>query len=116
MPKDDWRDGVRWVRPWLDLPREAVEAYALQQDLRFVDDESNGDRRFARNRLRHDVLPALEACFPQAQGALVAVARHSQDANQLIQEVVQAELQRLFRTLTERAAFLTQGGTPPGPA
>ncbi|MBU0917714.1 tRNA lysidine(34) synthetase TilS [Aquabacterium parvum] len=80
MPKDDWRDGVRWVRPWLDLPREAVEAYALQHDLRFVDDESNGDRRFARNRLRLDVWPALLAAFPDAEVTLTQSAARVADA------------------------------------
>ncbi len=80
MPKDDWRDGVRWVRPWLDLPREALEAYALQHGLHFVDDESNGDRRFARNRLRLDVWPALLAAFPDAEAALAQSAARVADA------------------------------------
>lgn len=80
MPKDDWRDGVRWVRPWLDLPREAIEAHVAQHGLRFVEDESNGDRRFARNRLRLDVWPALLAAFPDAESTLAQSAERVADA------------------------------------
>ncbi|MCH8855753.1 MAG: tRNA lysidine(34) synthetase TilS, partial [Proteobacteria bacterium] len=28
MPKLQWRDGLCWARPWLDLPRDAIRAYA----------------------------------------------------------------------------------------
>lgn len=80
MPKDDWRDGVRWVRPWLDLPREAIEDHVAQHGLHFVDDESNGDRRFARNRLRLDVWPALLAAFPDAETTLAQSAQRVADA------------------------------------
>lgn len=80
MPKDDWRDGVRWVRPWLDMPREAVEDYVALHGLPFIDDDSNGDRRFARNRLRLDVWPALLAAFPDAEVALAQSAAHLADA------------------------------------
>ena len=80
MPKDDLRDGLRWVRPWLDHPREAIEAYIAAHGLSHIDDESNGDPRFARNRLRLAVWPALQAAFPQAEVALAASAARLADA------------------------------------
>lgn len=80
MPRDDWRGGVRWVRPWLDHPREAIEAYVAQHGLSHVDDESNGDPRFARNRLRLLVWPALLAAFPRAEAALATSAERLADA------------------------------------
>merc|ERR1739841_308703 len=80
MPRQDWRDGVLWVRPWLDHPREAIEAYIAQHGLRHIDDDSNGDPRFARNRLRLQVWPALQAAFPQAKAALAASADRLADA------------------------------------
>ena len=80
MPRDDWRDGVRWVRPWLDRPREAIEGYVAQHQLPFVEDESNADRRWARNRLRLDVWPGLTSAFPDAEAALArAAARTAAD-------------------------------------
>lgn len=80
MPKDDLRDGVRWVRPWLDHPREAIEAYIEAHGLSHIEDDSNGDPRFARNRLRLQVWPALAAAFPQAEVGLANAASRLADA------------------------------------
>jgi tRNA(Ile)-lysidine synthase len=61
MPASVVRDGLTWVRPWLEQPREAIEAYVRTHRIRFVDDASNADPRFARNRLRLQVMPALRS-------------------------------------------------------
>lgn len=79
MPPESVRDGVRWVRPWLAHRREAIEAYVAHHGLSWVDDDSNTHTRFARNRLRLDVWPALLAAFPQAEASLAASARRLQD-------------------------------------
>lgn len=80
MPKEALRHGVRWVRPWLTHSREAIEAYVAQHALSFIEDDSNSDTRFARNRLRLEVWPALLAAFPQAEASLAASAQHLADA------------------------------------
>ncbi|MCC6591235.1 MAG: tRNA lysidine(34) synthetase TilS [Bryobacterales bacterium] len=48
------------VRPMLWCSRQAVAAYAAACDLAWRDDSSNENRQFARNRLRHGLLPQLE--------------------------------------------------------
>lgn len=78
MPKAIERDGVVWARPWLAMPREAIEAYAERHGLPHVDDPSNAESRFARNRLRQQVWPALTAAFPDAQARLAGAASHAQ--------------------------------------
>jgi tRNA(Ile)-lysidine synthase len=52
--------GVPIVRPLLGVARASIESYlsSLGQDWR--EDESNLDHRFARNRVRHELLPLLE--------------------------------------------------------
>ncbi len=80
MPREDLRDGLLWVRPWLDHPREALEAYIAQHGLSHIEDDSNSDPRFARNRLRLQVWPALQAAFPHAEAALAASAHRLADA------------------------------------
>jgi len=80
MPRSASRAGITWARPWLQLPREAIEAYARRHRLWFVDDASNEDVRFARNRLR-SLWPAWRQAFPEAEQALCAAARRAaQDA------------------------------------
>jgi tRNA(Ile)-lysidine synthase len=92
MPRQVQRDGLWWSRPWLDLPREAIEAYVRRHRLRFVEDPSNADPRYARNRLRLQVLPALQAAFPGSETALCAAATHAQQARLLAAEVALLDL------------------------
>lgn len=79
MPQDVTRGGVRWVRPWLSYPREAIEAYLAHHGLNWIDDDSNAQTRFARNRLRLNVWPGVLEAFPQAEASLAASARRLQD-------------------------------------
>jgi tRNA(Ile)-lysidine synthase len=78
MPLSSERNGILWLRPWLQHSREAIEAYLRLHGLCFIDDDSNDDPRFARNRLRRDVWPALLAAFPQAEASLADATRHAQ--------------------------------------
>ena len=74
------REG-RLARPLLRVWREATLAYCAALGLEPVDDPSNRDPRFLRSRVRHDLLPALEAVFPGARRRLVTLAerqRHLQ--------------------------------------
>lgn len=75
MATQQWRDGVCFARPWLDLSRSAVAAWVANEGLRPVQDPSNTDTRWDRNRLRHAVWPALMDAFPQAERALAEAAR-----------------------------------------
>jgi len=92
MPRVVRRDGVTWARPWLAQSREAIEAYARRHRLRWIDDESNEDDRFARNRLRRRVWPALLDAFGDAEGSLSAAAQRVQDAAAVVDEVAVLDL------------------------
>ncbi len=92
MPQAAERDGVRWERPWLQRPRSAIEAYVRQHRLRFVDDDSNAQSRFARNRLRLDVWPALAQAFPQAEASLADAATWAAQANDALAELAAIDL------------------------
>lgn len=86
------------VRPLLEVPRAAIEAYLDWHGLKWFEDESNRDTAIPRNRLRHEVTPVLRSLNPaihrtlganlavladeddylqqQARGALLALVRH----------------------------------------
>jgi tRNA(Ile)-lysidine synthase len=95
MPGQAERHGLRWCRPWLDQSRDAIESYARRYRLRWVDDPSNADARFARSRLRKDLWPALRQAFPEAEAALALSARHAQSAATLAREVALDDLGRM---------------------
>jgi tRNA(Ile)-lysidine synthase len=92
MPRCIERDGITWARPWLDAPREAIEAYVRRHRLRFVDDASNADPRYARSRLREAVWPALHTAFADAETALAQAARRAQQDAACLAELAAADL------------------------
>lgn len=91
MPRAQWRSGVCWARPWLEQPREAIEAYAEQHGLTWIEDPSNGDPRHARNRLRQTLWPA----FASGEAGLAQAARWAQQADALAAEVAAQDLSGL---------------------
>lgn len=92
MPVAVERDGVAWVRPWLAQPRAAIEAYVRRYRLRYVDDDSNADARYARNRLRLQVWPALTQAFGQAEAALADAAAWAREAAACLDELAAQDL------------------------
>ncbi len=80
MPGEVQRDGITWARPWLDRGRDTIDAYVRRHRLRHIDDDSNADARFARNRLRLQVWPTLVEAFPQAETSLADSARWAHQA------------------------------------
>ncbi len=92
MGREKWLGGVHFVRPWLDVPRSAIEAYVRQHRLAYVNDTSNADARFARSRLRVQVWPALTAAFPHAEAALAGAARRLHEADACARDLARQDL------------------------
>ncbi len=86
MPAQRSIDGVVFARPWLAQPREAIEAYVRRHRLRYVDDSSNDDTRYTRNRLRLQLWPALLQAFPEAESSLQHTAMRCAEARALAEE------------------------------
>ena len=99
MPTAVVRGGLTWARPWLDQPREAIEHYVQRFRLQAVDDPSNADPAFARNRLRLQVWPALTAAFDDAEITLAAAARRAQEAAAALGELAAIDLAPLVDPL-----------------
>ncbi len=86
-------DGLAWWRPLLGVPRARIDAYAIDRNLRWCDDESNADHRHARNAVRHSVLPALLQIAPNADATLARAAAHQADAARLLDELARQDAQ-----------------------
>lgn len=92
MRKQTSRLGIRWVRPWLNLPGTAIDSYVKRWRLSHIEDASNQEVRFSRNRIRLQVLPALVSAFPEAESQLAAIAEQVWLARQLAEEVADLDL------------------------
>ena len=63
------------VRPFLDLSRCDLEVYAQANRIPHVEDPSNASRAYLRNRVRHDLLPAMTKVRPGFPSSLLTIAR-----------------------------------------
>lgn len=93
MPVQRRLAGGDLVRPLLNVSRAELEAYAHTHQLQWIEDPSNADSRFSRNYLRHRVLPALMERWPQAVSSLARTAEHLSEAQGLLDELAQMDLQ-----------------------
>ena len=67
-------------RPFLSVTRQELLAYARENKLEWVEDESNADVNFARNKVRHEMLPRLERERPGAMAQLCRIAALAEKA------------------------------------
>jgi tRNA(Ile)-lysidine synthase len=78
--------GWLWIRPLLDVPRSAIDAYIHGRRLAWIDDDSNIDSRFARNALRARVVPSLASVaggYPQRWRAPLCIRRRRHNSRMM---------------------------------
>ncbi len=85
----------RVIRPLIDCSREEVEAYCREEGIPFRIDDSNGDVRYSRNRLRLRVTGELKALNPQAEQAVRRLA----DAVRVDDEYLWMQAQAAFQSV-----------------
>lgn len=92
MPARWRRGGVGYQRPLLQVPGPAVRAWLRARGEAWVEDPSNASLRYTRNRIRAQLLPALEAAFPQFRATFARSAAHAAQGQQILDEVAAADL------------------------
>ena len=92
MPERFERHGVAFVRPLLAVDGAAIRAWLLAAGEPFVDDPTNADIRYTRNRIRHQLMPAWRGQFPSFEQTLARSARHAAQAQSLLDELAQLDL------------------------
>lgn len=80
------------ARPLLDFTRAELRDYAEQNNLEWINDESNTDIHFTRNFLRHEVLPVLKRRWSTVSNTLARVAENCVDAQILLDEIAEQDL------------------------
>jgi tRNA(Ile)-lysidine synthase len=65
------------VRPFLDISRDEVADYADEVGVKWVEDPTNSSMRFFRNRVRRDLLPAIERVHPGFDEQLIRLSREA---------------------------------------
>jgi tRNA(Ile)-lysidine synthase len=101
------------LRPLLEVTRAEIHHYATQNDLSWIDDPSNQDTAFDRNYLRHQVLPVLRHRWPAVSSSLSRSAAHCAEANGLIGQLAENDLQGVMDAQA-RTLSVPGLGTLPG--
>ena len=92
MPAQWLRLGLTWLRPLLQVEGVALRSWLVAQQQDWIEDPSNTDQRYTRNRIRAQLLPQLQAVFPQFRETFARSSRHCAQAAELLQEVAEADL------------------------
>jgi tRNA(Ile)-lysidine synthase len=92
MPAHWERMGLHWHRPLLEVAAADIRHWLRQHSISWVEDPTNADPGFTRNRIRADLLPPLQACFPHFRDTFARAAQHSAAASELLDALADIDL------------------------
>ncbi len=92
MPAHWQRQGLNWHRPWLGVPGAALREWLHSQGQSWIEDPSNTNENFTRNRIRARVLPVLAEALPAFRETFARSAAHAAQAQEVLNEVAAQDL------------------------
>lgn len=76
------------IRPLLDIWRQEIEKYLIENNLTFRIDKSNFDLRFSRNKIRHKLIPALLKENPFfKKNFLTKIKKHQKEYKKFLEKI-----------------------------
>ncbi|MDR3492804.1 MAG: tRNA lysidine(34) synthetase TilS [Gammaproteobacteria bacterium] len=81
------------ARPLLDYTRADLTLYARENQLEWIEDESNLNTHFSRNYLRHKIIPLLKEQWPQLTKTFGRTAEHCAEAQALLNSMAEQDLE-----------------------
>ena len=82
----------RYTRPLLGTPREELEAYNARHGIDHVEDSTNGDVHYGRNRLRLSVWAELEKIHPAARENIARCADIAREESDFLDDLAARDL------------------------
>ncbi len=99
--------GAMVIRPLIDCRRTAIERFCRQHGLVTVEDESNRNPRFTRNRIRHDLLPRLRKDYnPNIAVGLNRLSRLMRDEERWLETLVAETMPAVLTAADDQALYL----------
>lgn len=81
-------DDMNIIRPLLSFSRKDIEAYCMENEFFPNNDSSNMDTRYARNNIRHNIMPLLREINPNVETSLINLAEIAIGNNKIIDELM----------------------------
>lgn len=85
------------VRPLLEFSRAEILEYARVENLEWTEDSSNTDTKYLRNKIRHEVVPALKSLHPGMLSSFKTTRNQLAQSEALLQAVLEETKSNLFR-------------------
>ncbi|MEM9679189.1 MAG: tRNA lysidine(34) synthetase TilS [Bacteroidota bacterium] len=89
------------VRPLLSFSRNAIDAYAMSNQLQWREDSSNTSRKYLRNKLRHEVVPILKKINPELLQSFQQTISNLSDTADIVTESLKAVSKRAITSSDE---------------
>jgi tRNA(Ile)-lysidine synthase len=84
------------IRPFLDIYRKDLEIYLKENDISFREDSSNLDKKYLRNRIRHDLIPHLETYNPGIKKCLQEMSGIAREDDSLLSQMTRDIFKQKF--------------------
>jgi tRNA(Ile)-lysidine synthase len=97
MPAQWKRGGIQFYRPLLEVAGSDIRDWLGEEQIDYVIDPSNVDERYTRNRIRAQVIPALQAAFPHFRDTFARSASHAAQAQALLDEIAAQDIAQVLR-------------------
>lgn len=81
--------GFKVIRPILNFSRKEIEEYCITNELYPNNDSSNNNTKYARNNIRHNIMPAIKNINPNIENSLITLADIAAGNNKVINELMQ---------------------------
>ena len=95
MPEVSVFNDGRIARPLINVRRDAIQAYAVKHQLKWIDDDSNRDIRFDRNFIRHEIIPRLQQRWPSLSQTVSRSARYCAEASEILESTAREALEKI---------------------
>ena len=86
------KPGQTLLRPLLYVSREDIEKYARENELTWIEDESNDDTTYTRNFIRHEIVPVIAERFPHYAASFERIAQHAHESAELNEALAKIDL------------------------
>ena len=85
------------IRPMLEMSREQIHQYAIENGIEWREDHTNAETQFLRNKIRHELLPVIDNISKEGRSAILKSMQHLASENALYRELVKERLSQLVK-------------------
>lgn len=108
VSKSPFHKTIPLVRPLLRIWREDIERYCKERGLEPVQDASNQERTYLRNRIRHELIPLLETYNPSIKQSVVRLAEIVQDDHEFLEKQYERIFHDVIRKGPQNSLFISR--------